>query len=320
MNIEPKDICFLICYDEGYSEMARITIDKNIKPYCRLHGYYFWEHLITEKELGRDFQWQKIKIAHNILKKNNFRWLFFMDVDCLIMHTPTKLEQIIDENYSFILPSHNVGAIDTPLTELGDIHNIITSHFFVKNGDTGLKILEDIWEAKDYPTRCPINSFDHEARQTRITIQKKEFRNSVKIVEEKLLSRFWIMNSPHMIYRMRGVNSNVWQPGDFSVHVTGYPKEKRIELLEDLSHFSCGLLVDWVKKDNLILFSPIYDLDYTIINVCRLDGTLLRYFEMRNLIPQLTYELHIHGLSEKEYRIEAFDLSNKLISLKLLEQ
>lgn len=320
MNLDPKDICFLLCYDDGYSEMARMTIDNNIKPYCRLHGYSLKEHLITEKVSGRDFQWQKIKITIDTLKKTNFKWLFFMDVDCLIMHTPIKLEDIIDENYSFILPSHNVGAIDTPITEFGEIKNIITSHIFVKNDEIGLKILEDIWRASDWPANKDINEFDHEARQTRITIQKKEFRDKIKIVEEKVLNRFWIMNSPFMIYRLKGVNENVWQPGDFSVHVTGYPKEMRMELLKDLLHFSCGLISNWEIKDGKIFFSPLVEICYTKINLFDINGKLLRYFELNNLQPQFEYYLIIEDLKKDEFRVEALDVNNKQISLKLLEK
>jgi hypothetical protein len=83
-----------------------------------------------------------------------------------------------------------------------------------------------------------LSTFDYEGRQARIVINSLKFKDKIKIIEEKLLNRFWYFNNPFMTFHFKGVNNLVWQPGDFIVHVTGYSKEERIKLLSDLNYFS----------------------------------------------------------------------------------
>jgi hypothetical protein len=236
--MDPKDICVLVSYNEFYADMASLTVEHNIKKYCKMHGYTLWEDKQeTTNEYQRSSQWQKIKVSIDVLKNNNFKWLFFIDLDCLIMNSDIKLESIIDDNYAFIVPAHNMKPIDTPVVG-HNVENIITSQYLVKNNEDGLAILEDIWEAKGHPENIDINSFDYEGRQARITISKPEFKDKIKIIEERILNRFWYVNNPFMTFHFKGVNDLVWQPGDFIVHVTGYKKEDRIKLLSDLNYFS----------------------------------------------------------------------------------
>jgi hypothetical protein len=94
------------------------------------------------------------------------------------------------------------------------------------------------WEANGFPEGIDINTFDHEGRQTRITVSKPEFKDKVKIIEERLLNTFWYMNNPFLVFHFKGVNDLVWKPGDFIVHVTGYKVEDRVKILSDLNYFS----------------------------------------------------------------------------------
>ena len=98
MILDPKEICVLVLYDDYYAELAEITIDKNIKQYCDLHGYTLISHKIENIDNGRSPQWQKIQVSIDVLKTNQFKWLFFLDTDCLIMNSTIKLESIIDDN------------------------------------------------------------------------------------------------------------------------------------------------------------------------------------------------------------------------------
>lgn len=234
--IHSKDICVLVSYNENYAEMAQITVFDNIKAYCKKHDYTLWIDTQQKVDNTRSSHWQKIKTAINILP--NFKWLFFIDIDCLIMNSDIKLESLIDNNYSFIVPSHTMAAEDNPITNIEGVHNIITSQFLVKNDEYGLAILQAIWDAEGWPEGMDISTFDYEGRQTRIVINSLKFKNQIKIIEEKLLNRFWYMNNPFMVMHLKGINDNVWQPEDFIVHVTGYSKEERIRLLSDLNYFS----------------------------------------------------------------------------------
>lgn len=236
--MNPKDICVLVSYDDNYAAMAQITVHNNIKKYCEKQGYTLW--VDTQQDINnlRGAAWQKIRKSIDILKSHDFKWLFFIDTDCLIMNSDIKLESLIDNDYSFIIPKHNVKAEDNPITTIPGVQNTISSQFLVKNDKDGLAILEAIWEAKEWPEGMDISTFDYEGRQVRLIINSLRFKDSIKIIEEKLLNRFWYMNNPFMVMHFRGVNNNAWQPGDFIVHVTGYPKEERIKLLSDLNYFS----------------------------------------------------------------------------------
>jgi hypothetical protein len=234
--IDPKDICVLVSYNEHYSDMANLTVNHNIKQYCEKHGYTLWIDQQNELDNNRSSHWQKIKTSINILP--SFDWVFFIDTDCLIMNSNIKLESLIDDDYSFIVPNHNVAANDNPITNIEGIHNVITSQFLVKNDTDGLAILQAIWDAEGWPEEMDISTFDYEGRQMRIVINSLKFKDKIKIIEEKLLNRFWYINNPYMVMHFKGVNNNVWQAGDFIVHVTGYSKEDRIRILSDLNYFS----------------------------------------------------------------------------------
>jgi hypothetical protein len=224
-------ICVLVSYDEGYKRMASYTVRDNIRKYCDLHGYDLHIDYQEKFSNGKPSQWQKIRAARELLETNSYDWVFYLDTDCIIMNPDIKLESFIDDNCSFIVPRHCIEAVDTPTSE----GNIISSQFFVKNDKFGKDILDEIWLAEG---NDKVNQFDYEGRQIRILINNGKYKNRIKLVEEKRLNRFWYFNNPFMVFKFKGINENVWQKGDFIVHVTGYDTEARVRLLSDLNYFS----------------------------------------------------------------------------------
>lgn len=317
--LDPKDICVLVSYDEFYSDMAKITVLNNIKIYCDLHGYTLWIDEQKNVSHNRGASWQKIKTSIDILKNNTFKWLFFIDTDCLVMNSTIKLESLIDNNYSFIVPSHHMEPVDTPIKNPIGTNCVIASQFFVKNNKIGIEILEDIWEAKEWPVGLDINTFDYEGRQTRITIDKPKFKEHVKVVEEKTLNCFWYMNSPFMVIKNKLINNHCWEPGDFIVHVTGYKKDERIKLLNDLNYFSGGLLSNWECNNNVITFSPLIDLGKTKIIIYDENNNPLINYNFNDLNYIINYKLYIDSsLNHQKLIIKGFDGDGKLISIKML--
>jgi hypothetical protein len=229
------NICVIVCYDDSYSNMAETTVGLNIKPYCEKHGYDIYIDRYENYDTSRAPQWHKIKVCIEVLQTNKYDWIFFIDIDCLIMNSSIKLESIIDNQYSFILPQHIMPAEDTPIINIPEVQNIITSQFFVKNDADGLSILNAIWNAN---SNIDINKFDYDGRGVRIVINSGEFNHKIKIVEEHLLNRFWYMNNPFMTMYFIGINDHVWKPKDFIVHVTGYKTEERTRLLSDINYFA----------------------------------------------------------------------------------
>lgn len=315
-KVDTKKIAVLVVYDDNYESMKEITVDNNISNYCDLHGYTLITRKINSTE--REPQWYKISESIDVLKSNDFDWVFFIDLDCLIMNPTIKLETLIDEKFSFLVPSHAIPAIDNPITTPFNTDNIITSQFLVKTDEFGIKILEDIWNATELSQ--DLNTFDYEGRQTRITISKPEFKPYVKIIEEKLLNRFWFVNSPFIVYNNIGVNDLVWQPGDFIAHVTSYKKEDRNKLLDELNYFSGGEIINVNSIDEKIYFSTFSHLPYVKLKLKDLDGNLLSEYELKDLKPKHKFYIILpkNNLGNS-IRLEGYNKINNLISLHKLE-
>lgn len=322
MTIDPKDICVMVSYNEGYSKMAEITVFNNMREYCEIHGYTLHVDKQDSVDNNRSSQWQKILVSLNLLKSNKFKWIFFIDTDCLFMNTTVKLESLIDENYSFIVPSHYMKAIDTPVINSQGTDCVITSQFFVKNDEFGISILEDIWEAKGWPGHIGINEFDHEGRQARITIGKPEFKDKVKVIEERKLNCFWYTNNPFAVVLNPQINEKCWKPGDFIVHVTGYPTNERIKLLSDLNYFRGGLLSNWkFDGDTKLKFSSLIKLDYIKISIFDTNNNNIINYTMSSLDTESGYILYVDSnLKDKDLIIKGYDINNNLISLKYMNK
>jgi hypothetical protein len=223
--------CVLVSYDEGYKRMASYTVEKNIRKYCDLHGYDLHIDYQEKFSNGKPAQWQKIRAAKELLETNKYDWVFYLDTDCIIMNPDIKLESFVDDNCSFIVPKHSIKAVDTPIFE----GNIISSQFFVKNDKNGMDILDEIWLAEGNEK---VEKFDYEGRQIRMIINSGKYKDCIKLIEEKRLNRFWYVSNPFMVFNFKGINDNIWEEGDFIVHVTGYKTEQRVEILSDLNYFS----------------------------------------------------------------------------------
>jgi hypothetical protein len=221
------NICVLVSYDKTYEPIAKYSVYDNINKYCELHGYSLHIDYQDKFNNGRPPQWRKIEAAIEILPK--YDWIFFLDADCLIMNSDIKLESFLDNNHSFLVPSHFLKAVDTPITTIEGVQNIISSQFLVKNDEEGMKILQAIWEGTN-------NEFDYEGRRIREIINENKY--NIGIVEERRLNTFWFANNPFMLWSYPGFNNNVWQYGDFIVHVTGYKTHEKVQLLSDLNFFS----------------------------------------------------------------------------------
>jgi hypothetical protein len=234
--MNPKDICVLVSYNDAYARMAEYTVEDNIKKYCEMYGYTLWVDTQKDVDNNRSPSWQKIRTSQKILDK--FKWVFFLDTDCLIMNSDIKLESIIDDRYSFIIPAHGVDPVDTPIKSIAGPNNVITSQFLVKNSEKGHAILNDVWNLKYHPAGIDVNKFDYENREVRALIDSLDYRDDIKIVDEYILNRFWYINNPFILSSFKGVSNLIWKPGDFIVHVTGYTVNERVKLLSDLNFFS----------------------------------------------------------------------------------
>ena len=118
-------------------------------------------------DTSRPLQWSKIKGLREHLHK--YKWLFWIDADCVIMDDTKKLEDFIQGGYEFITISEHT----VPDTETDENRAPHTGHFLIKNTPMMHSLLKDTWDLS-YVAQgredVHIETFDHEMRQLRVLL------------------------------------------------------------------------------------------------------------------------------------------------------
>lgn len=212
----------------GLSSMSRY----NFRRYAAHHGYDFIEY---NRLLDNEFpaQWNKILALKEHL--HQYEWVFWVDSDMLLMDLSQPLEKLIDPDYDLII-SGNRHAIDNELTFHPTYKNILDGQFLIRN----TSLMHQFLDAILHPAAdVPIHDFDHEVRQMRILLNQDEgYRSRVKIIDETSMCSMWYNDDPDIIFNHYpdwNLGSNIYKRGDFVIHFTGYPLDKRIELMEKFS-------------------------------------------------------------------------------------
>jgi hypothetical protein len=314
--LKKYNIGVVVSFNDAYSDMARVSVFENIDHYCKLYGYTLHIDKQESKRMDRYAAWNKIIACIDALPL--YDWIFYIDVDCIIMNHSKMLETFISDDYSFIIPAHNIKAVDTPVLNEVGTDCVITSQFFVKNDEVGMAILEDIWQASDWPADMDINEFDHEGRQTRVTINKPQFSKRVKVVEEHVLNRFWYVNNPFINFHNKGVNDNIWQSGDFIVHVSNYSVKDRTNLLDMLNHFSGGEVMGYVREPSIIKFTCFDDLEDVWIDLCNENNEVMIKYYFEQLSYKITYILYTDSQIDQQNLIVKAYRKEELISARYL--
>jgi hypothetical protein len=307
-----KRIMVVSMYDQNYRDIADVTIFKNFKKYCSFHGYELKSHFIERSE--RAVQWEKISLLRDLMINNEADWFFFIDADCLFMNTPRRIEDYIDNNYFLIIPSGG-GSVDNDLD--GDFrnNNMMSSQMLIKNCQESIDFLNEVWDAPDWPEGMHLDEFDHEMRQMRISYLKPRWKPRIKIIEEKLLNRFWPVPYVNMAIAHKHINLNTWQPGDFIVHVTGYPREERALMLKDIDIFSGGLVAQWSYEPGKILMRPLDDIENMKVVLYNKNGDHVMYWNFEKTDHRSFYWMAIDDFKPDEQYFKVFNRVGKEIAL-----
>ncbi len=310
-------IAVVSMFDDNYSRMAETTIFANFSKYCELHGYDLIPFKIDDKFLeGRHPQWGKIKLLGSLLSEEKYDWFFFLDCDCLFMNLSTKLEDLIDERFELIVPEGG-GSPDNFVSNDYRKNNLMSSQMLLKNSKDSIELIQEIWDAPDWPKDLDINEFDHEMRQLRISSKKDKWKGKIKWIKEKKLNRFWPSKNPYIVDAFPHLNKNIWVPGDFIVHVTTYQRDERIEILNLLSDFVGGKLGRWKKEDNKIWFKPLRNTGYVRLEL-HVDGIETVFWEFQDLDMKIYYWVQIDEYpTGQNLTVKAFDiLKNPIAAFK----
>lgn len=179
-----------IAAGRDYQEKVRIGTESKA-AYCQKHGYDFI-YSEESQDPTRHIYWSKIPFMLKTLENPSYKWVVWMDADTLIMNTDIPLEDLIDDNYEFIISK--------------DWNGINAGIFFSKNSDWSKEFLNSVYARTD----C-LNTNFPEQNAISSELEKPEFGCAAKIVPQRLINAYpsethW----PSLI--------TCYQSGDFLLH------------------------------------------------------------------------------------------------------
>ena len=130
-------------HTENLDDWAYIAVE-NKQNYARLNNY----DLVSKRGVYKtDFEqrhpsWHSVLLILEILETTNVDWVFWSDVDALIMDYTVKLESFIRPKYDIIIPTQGQGEYCGIKTR----NCLCCGHYFIKNTDWSKKFLKKLWD------------------------------------------------------------------------------------------------------------------------------------------------------------------------------
>lgn len=216
-----KKICLtllLICSKIAASEIAIVTLIvgdrysdavkagiENKEAYCKKHGYDFF--CSTEVlDPSRPIPWSKIVLIQKTMENYSYKWVFWTDADALIMNMEIPLENLIDENFNFIVSKES--------------YFVNTGNFLIRNCPWSKKFLERVYAHED----CISHKWWEQAAIFKELKYNSESLEKTKILPQRTFCAFHKGYSQEVVY----------QPGDFILHFAGV---RNLEELKNLMEF-----------------------------------------------------------------------------------
>lgn len=196
-------IALVTLYDENYKDLTDITVIENKIPYCKKHNYNF--HACTS---GFDwgFGFTKIQFILDLFEHYNYEWVYWSGTDTLIMNYYIKLEDIIDQDYHFIISK--------------DCHEINADSFLIRNSQQGKEYFKFIMsQYDDYKNDCWME------QRVMIHNQDKEpWKSYTKIVHQRVFNSYLYEN----YNRDPNKEEGQFREGDFLLHFPGMNLQQRL--------------------------------------------------------------------------------------------
>ena len=129
-------------YTKNLDDWAYIAVE-NKKRYARLNNY----DLVSKRGLyktkpKRHPSWHSLSLILEILETSNIDWVFWSDVDALIMDYTVKLESFMKPNCDIIIPSQGQGEYCGIKTN----NCLCCGHYFIKNTRWSKDFLRHLWK------------------------------------------------------------------------------------------------------------------------------------------------------------------------------
>lgn len=218
-SFKDKKIAIVTLFDHNYSELAKMSI-KNKIEYANKHNYDFiyFDDVIDKT---RPPQWSKVKAVESIL--NDYDWVWWIDIDALIMEFDIMLESLIDDDYNMIFTSNKYSYLSNG------------SSFF-KNTPETFDFLNDCYDLKhDCLKNVNVNVFDHEQQSMRqLILNVEKYKTKSKLIDERCCNSFCVTENLQVlsVYPTWNSESNIYQKGDFVIQFCGRNFSERINDFE----------------------------------------------------------------------------------------
>jgi hypothetical protein len=168
-------------------------------------------------------QWSKVKAIEYALNQG-YDWVWWIDIDALIMQFSVKLESIIDNNYDVIFTANKYSYLSNG------------SSFF-KNTQLTVDFLKDCYELKhDCLKNVNINVFDHEQQSMRqLLLNEDKYKNRIKLIDERICNSYCTTKNQSVLNAYPNWNneSNIYKNGDFVIQFCGRNFQERLEIYKE---------------------------------------------------------------------------------------
>lgn len=216
--INKKRIAIVTLFDKNYKALADLSIP-NKMAYAGKYNYDFiyFDDVIDK---SRPPQWGMVKAVEKLLLTNKYDWVWWIDLDSLIMNFDIKLESIIDENYDIVFTANQYSYLSN-------------GSAFYKNCDLTKQFLKDSYDLdKPYLKNIDVNVFDHAQQSMRLLLLNEEsYRNRTKMIHERVCNSFCTTTNQSVLtyYPNWNIDENIYQPGDFLIQFCGRDAVSRVE-------------------------------------------------------------------------------------------
>jgi hypothetical protein len=222
------NIGLVTIYTDHIKELAKITVEYNKRRYCRKHNY----DLIIKKDnfILSHYGFEKIRLIIELLKTNKYDWLFWCGSDTLITNFNIKIEDLIDNNYHFIIAN--------------DVWDWNADSFLIRNSLEAIGFFEEVLSlkdtyvdennnARDFGKRLPDGGARAWGEQGVMVDLKEKYATITKEVPQKVLNSYLYKMYPSP-WHQKGLdckgNDGTWSDGDFLVHWPGMSDDLRLQL------------------------------------------------------------------------------------------
>lgn len=206
-------IAWVSAYDKNYEYLYKLT-EANKNQYCDKHGYDCKFYNFTDIKSDKHIAYTKFLAILDCLPY--YDWVFYNDIDSLIMNFDIRIEDFIDENYDLFVTY--------------DINSLNNGQFLVRNTPRTINFLSRAYVDKAHGDT---NAWSDQIAFSANLASDGKLLAKTKILTQDKFNSYIPMN---MMFT-DGTNAPAfkypksYKTGDFLLHLVGMSKKDRINVI-----------------------------------------------------------------------------------------